>query len=187
MPPMSFGSKPSIEKRLRKSTPYSSIVCAARVVTRQFAASFSYFPPAWDADRGNTPRTGFVLPTSRTRSRKVIIDRWPVLLFHCTQFAIRLSCGPAETRANQGPPLLLRIRHFLQSVLLCLGSWKIAPRTVAEFRSGHRDWQSSSCIHGRAILAKRRTHPRATIPILSQYAETSHCAAIQPEIQLDSR
>src|SRR5947207_11258453 len=70
MPPISLGSKPAIENRLRKRTPYSSTVCAARVVTRQFATSLSYL--GWRVasvrDFANTPRTVLVLPTSRTRS-----------------------------------------------------------------------------------------------------------------------
>ncbi len=79
MPPISFGSNPSIENRLRKSTPYSSTVCAARVVTRQFATSLSYFGGGAESvsDFANTPRTVLVFPTSKTRS--ISSCRWPVI------------------------------------------------------------------------------------------------------------
>src|SRR5947207_6964819 len=70
MPPMSFGSSPPMENKFRKRTPYSSTVCAPRVVTRQLATSLSYLGGrvASVRDFANTPRTVLVLPTSRTRS-----------------------------------------------------------------------------------------------------------------------
>src|SRR5260370_1670225 len=66
---MSFGSSPSIENKFRNNTPYSSTVCAARVLTRQFATSLSYRGGGAESvrDFAKTPSTVFVLPTSRTR------------------------------------------------------------------------------------------------------------------------
>src|SRR6266704_3046137 len=77
IPPMSFGSNPSIENKFLKRTPYSSTVCAARVVTRQFATSLSYLGGGAESvrDFANTPSTVLVLPTSRTRS---MVRQWSV-------------------------------------------------------------------------------------------------------------
>src|SRR5437899_6352365 len=114
---MSFGSSPSIENRFRNNTPYSSTVCAARVVTRQFATSLSYRGGGAESvkDFAKTPSTVFVLPTSRTSSitgiystagsRALSKQLCPVLIstlpFRYTQSALPRAYPLAEGRADQ--------------------------------------------------------------------------------------
>src|SRR5579864_855105 len=76
IPRTSAASTFPMANRLRKRTPYSSTVCVITVATRQCAISRGAvaLPANPGAVFSYTPRTVFVLPTSRTRS---IFPPWP--------------------------------------------------------------------------------------------------------------